>query len=347
MERRIEFRQLANILSLFLIVQFAGLIVGMMTIPSVQYLSVSGTTSTSPFQALTFVIYIVIATIVLLVVFRIYHGDVLFKLLEAYVVIVASFFIFLIVLGYAFPNAPSTPITIVSFLIAVFLVIAKNKWQRLRNLVAVIASIGVGVVLGINGFFFSYLILLVLAVYDFIAVFITKHMLTLAKEFSSRNLAFLIGSSDVEVLPSRYLSSKDLAEFRKDLSKNKPKDPFISRLIKQGNVPMVSQVQLGTGDLAAPLALTVGIFVSTLSYYLAVMAILGSLGGIAATMMILRKYKVALPAIPPIFSMINLFLAIAFVTYSKPNFQLAGLFFLTSVVLMSAMLIKLRSTYNK
>ena len=347
MERRIELRQLVNILSLFLIVQFAGLIVGMMTIPSVQYLSVSGTTSTSPFQAFTFVIYIIIATIVLLVIFRLYHGEALFKLIEAYVVIVASFFISLIVLGYLFPSISQTTTIVVSAFIGIFLVIAKNKWQRLRNLVAVIASIGVGVVLGINGFFFAYLILMVLAIYDFIAVFITKHMLTLAKEFSSRNLAFLIGSSDVEVLPSKYLSGKDLATFRKELSQNKPKDPYINRLIQQGNIPVVSQVQLGTGDLAAPLALTVGVFVSTLSYYLAIMAIMGSLAGIIATMAILRKYKAALPAIPPLFSMINLFLAIAFVTYSKPNFELAGLFFLASVALMSAMLIKLRSTYNK
>ena len=71
-------------------------------------------------------------------------------------------------------------------------------------------------------------------------------------------------------------------------------------------------MQLGTGDLALPLMLAVSAYISFLSYFAAVMIILGAASGMIFTMYLLKRYKVALPAIPPLFAFINLFLAVLF-----------------------------------
>ncbi len=87
-----------------------------------------------------------------------------------------------------------------------------------------IASIGIGVVIGFNGFSLAYLIVAVIALYDYIAVFVTKHMQVMARAMAEKNLAFLIGSSDVEMTPRSLLSDKERKEMDRELKKNKIKD---------------------------------------------------------------------------------------------------------------------------
>jgi hypothetical protein len=173
-----------------------------------------------------------------------------------------------------------------------------------------------------------------------VAVFITKHMIAMAKEMSSRNLAFLIGSTDVEALPKKYLSSSDIRELKKQESKIK--DPLVKGLVKEGVFPVVSQVQLGTGDLALPLMLAVSAYISFFSYFAAVMIAVGSAAGMVFTMYLLKRYKVALPAIPPLFAFINLFLAVLFAINDIQAYRIWFGFLIVAAVTLLALLNKLR-----
>jgi len=202
--RRIENRQLIQILSLFLIVQFGGLLLVMLPSGAQSSTAPTAAVISTPMQSLWYALYIVFAALILVLILRIYHGDVLFKLIEAFVVITASFFVFLVVIGYIFPK-PTGIDMIAALICAVLLILAKNKMPSLRNTVTVLASIGVGLVLGISfSFAAAFFLFFIIAIYDFVAVFITKHMITMAKALSTRNLAFLISSTDIEAVPKSY-----------------------------------------------------------------------------------------------------------------------------------------------
>ena len=294
-------------------------------------------------SALIYVIYIVGIAIALVLLLKFINGNLLFVLLEGAVVFLATSSLLFIVLSSALPNANYLYIVAVSSIATILLIVAKNYRPKLRNLIAITSSIGVGIIIGVNGFNLAYLLMLFIAVYDYIAVFITKHMITLAKAVSAKNLAFLIGSSDVEAIPKGYSTAKDRADFKKNVKIKDVKDPVLRQLIEHGAIPVMSQVQLGTGDLALPLMLTVSAYVSFLNYIIPVMIIVGSVCGLVFTMHLLKKYKVALPAIPPLFAFINLFLGIAFLITKTQNSSLWINFFIVFVVTVAILISKLRS----
>jgi presenilin-like A22 family membrane protease len=275
----------------------------------------------------------------ILLILRFYRKPRMFTLMEGLVVLLATGFVLFAIFNTIFPSVNSAYLVVAAGVITMALIVAKNMLPRLRNLVAITSSIGVGVLIGFNGFYLAYFLMLLIAVYDYIAVFITKHMIAMAKEMSSRNLAFLISSTDVEAVPQRYMSRRDVSEFRKQEVKSK--DPFIKGLVKDGIFPVVSQVQLGTGDLALPLMLAVSAYVSFLSYFAAVMVVLGAAFGMIFTMYLLKRYKVALPAIPPLFAFINLFLAVLFAINDFQAYKIWLGFFIIFTVTILALLNKL------
>jgi hypothetical protein len=57
---------------------------------------------------------------------------------------------------------------------------------------------------------------------------------------------------------------------------------------------------LGTGNLAMPLMVAIAAYKVNLNFVLSFVIILGAILGLVITMLILRRYKRALPAIPPI-----------------------------------------------
>lgn len=342
LERKIENRQLINIITLFAIVQFAGLLITIYALGSVEVYQAPVATSSSLSSALIYLIYIIVIAAIILLVFKAVHGDILFILLEAFVVLFATAFLLFIILSTALPNVNYLYIGAFCAAATITLIVAKNYRPKLRNFIAITSSIGVGIVIGLNGFNLTYLLMLFIAVYDYIAVFVTKHMIALAKAVSSRNLAFLIGSSDVEVIPKRYTTQKDRADFKKSVNIRQVKDPVLKEQIAQGNIPMLSQVQLGTGDLAIPLMLTVSSYITFLNYTIPVMIITGSMFGLVFTMYLLKTYKVALPAIPPLFAFINLFLGIVFLATKTSEIGLWASFFLIFIVTLAILMYKLR-----
>ncbi len=309
MGKRLEYRQLANILALFLIVQFSGLFITFYLIsPSeISTITSSAVVSTGP-DVLFYFVYLIVAAIVMVLLFRSHHGVLLFRIIEAVVIFSASFYLFLIISSSFFSQDSLVPVAL-SFVLAAVLVLAKNKWQGLRNFVAVVASIGVGLVLGISfTFFAAYLLMALVAVYDYVAVFITKHMIALGRESVNRNLAFMIGSYDVELVPKSYLKAKERGEIMKAL--NQSKNAALKRMASVGNIPMPSFSALGTGDLAIPLMLAVSAYMTYLSFFISLSIIFGASFGLIFAMLISKKYNIALPAIPPLFSFASMALGL-------------------------------------
>ncbi len=307
--RVIETRQLIQIFIMFMIVQFFGLFLATQVFSGATYSQIaSAQVVSSPTGALFYIAYIVLFSVVLIFLLKIYKGDKLFIILEGVIIFIASFFVFLILFSivndatlFIIYGNPITTSFILGIIFAIALVIAKNKMPKLRNTAAIIASVGVGVVLGISfGFFVALAFMAILAVYDFIAVFITKHMITMAKAVSNRNLAFLIGVNEVEALPESKFSKQELQEYEKERKELEKKSSIFTKLYKEHMVPVAARIELGTGDLAVPLMVAISAYKLSLNFILSFFIIFGAVFGLFLTAVILRKYKRALPAIPPL-----------------------------------------------
>lgn len=338
MIRRIEKRQLLHIMVIFLLVQFGGFFLASLSLGMPQVTSISSVSPTqSTTTALFYAAYIVLAAVVLVIVLRIYHGDILFRIIEGVVVVVSSFFVFLIVILFLVPgHSPTTASVVLALLFAIALIAAKNRKPILRNSTAIIASIGVGVILGFSfSFVTALLLMLIIAAYDYIAVFVTKHMVTMANAISSRNLAFLVGVADVEAVPKSAFSKQEVTEYKGFLKKSSRKnDALFASILKSGKLPIVSQVQLGAGDLGLPLMLAISAYTSFLSAFAGIVVILGGAVGLLATMYFLKKYQRPLPAIPPIFSFISMAMGIGFFAKGIIGAHLALIFVALGVVIL-------------
>ncbi len=344
--RLIEHRQLAKIISLFLIVQLTGvLIVFYIAAPS-QVVVTNISTNVSPSAASYVVflfIYVIVGGVVMVLLFKRYHGPRLFIGIEAIVVFMATFYLFLIILSAVFPQSIILPL-LGSFVGGAAVVFAKNKWQGLRNFVAILASIGVGLILGLVvgsnfGFFTAFVIMALIALYDYVAVFITKHMVTLGNESVNRNLAFMVGAYDVELMPQKNVKKKEMVEIRKAIASTGNRK--LKELMKAGNVPMAYFSALGAGDLGFPLMLAVSAYVTYFSYFFSLLIIIGAAIGLMFAMIVSKKYNMALPAIPPIFAFCSISVAIQVFITSPARWQLGigllvGGVFIVALMLLTA-----------
>ncbi|MCL4388194.1 presenilin family intramembrane aspartyl protease [Candidatus Marsarchaeota archaeon] len=303
--RLIENRQLVGILTMFMIVQFAGITLAALSFNGATYQEIASSQIVSgPSNALLLLGYIIFLAVVMILIFRFYHGAKLFRVIEGVVIFIASFYVFLILLDYLIQSANMAAIG--AAILAILLVAAKNKWVKLKNVAAIIASIGVGAVLGFGFSFLAAIIFMgLLAIYDFVAVFITKHMITLANVVTDNNLAFMVDMNEVEAVPKSNFSKKELSEYNKYVKSSGQRGKRILSVMKKtgsmGMVPISANVALGTGDLAIPLMVAVSAYKLTLSFVPSFFIALGAVLGLILTMFILRKYKRALPAIPPLF----------------------------------------------
>jgi presenilin-like A22 family membrane protease len=308
-DRVIEYRQLIQILVMFLVVQFAGLLLATQVFTGANFQQVqSAQTVSSSLNILFYIAYIIIFSVVIVLILKVYKGDKLFLLLEGAVVFVASFIVFLVAVsalqGAAFTNLfgnGSIFAFVVALALSIGLVIAKFKQPRLRNLTAMIASVGVGLVLGISfSFLAAVIFMIILAIYDFVAVFITKHMIALGNMAIDKNLSFLIMVNEVEALPVSTLSQKEKKEYANAKGAISKRGGIYGTAVDNNMVPVAARTALGTGDLAMPLMMAIAAYKVNLNFVLSFVIIIGAFGGLVLTMLILRKYKRALPAIPPL-----------------------------------------------
>lgn len=303
----IEFRQLVQILTMFMVVQFLGLLLATQVFNGATYQEItSAQVISSPASVLFYIVYIVIFSALLLFVFKIYKGTKLFLIFEGAVILLASFIVFSILVGVLADYTQSGILSsnsnwsfIAALVPSILLVIAKNRMPALRNATAIIASVGVGVALGISfSFTLALLFMAVLGVYDFIAVFVTKHMIALGDMAVKNNLSFLIMVKEVKAVPISDLSANERREYIKSKPELEKQGGIVDSMARKNMALVPAMTALGTGDLAVPLMLAISAYKVNLNFVLSFVVVLGAALGLILNMLVLRKYKKALPAIP-------------------------------------------------
>ncbi|MEM0148433.1 MAG: presenilin family intramembrane aspartyl protease [Candidatus Micrarchaeaceae archaeon] len=126
-------------------------------------------------------------------------------------------------------------------------------------------------------------LLAIFAIYDFIAVFFTKHMQFMAQKLLALNApeAFMIG--DFEMIKKRIAS----------LGKNAVED---DTALKDIDKPLI----FGVGDAVLP-GIVISSFVSAGGWLIALFAAFGAIVGVVANLQVLKVKKRVLPALPLIF----------------------------------------------
>lgn len=214
---------------------------------------------------------ILLGALIFYLLIKFYKGNLVFMLLEFSVISFASSIIF-----YSFIK-PLIYETYFSMILSIFLALVfgllKILVPELKNLAAIIGTAGAGAVFGFSLTFYTALILLVLlCVYDFIAVFKTKHMVAMAQELSKREMAFMI-------------TSKEKTE--------------------KGEIFF----ELGSGDMLMPIVLSVSVF--QLNPLYTPIIFFSSVFALFVLFILLTKQRTILPALPIIAVCNFVFLGIA------------------------------------
>ena len=303
-------REILGILVLFLIVQAGGLFIAEEVYLSNGLGLVEKAITGNNSVLLSYAVDIVLGVVLLLLlVNRIMKNSepldhYLFVVFESAVIMITSFFATLFFLIGILPKSYSAYYFVLGLAIALLVIVIRRTDPNARNIATIVSSIGVGLVLGLSfTFYYVLAILAIVATYDYISVFITKTMIKLANKLSDEDVAFLIDEEDVEGVPESELTPEERKE--EELEREEDgKDPFFRKILQIGEVPMLSRIQLGEGDLGLPLMAAVSAFYTFHLPFLPLLMIVCGSGGIFITMLFLKKYGMALPAIPPLFASI-------------------------------------------
>ena len=229
---------IAKMIVFFVIAQLLALFVGTTLIDNSSRIIEYQSLNIAPAAGgeITNVVYllgmILVSALMLLIIFLFPMRDLVIRLLEFSATVVSStivFFVFLSILG-----VPASDL--VALVVSVALYIMKFVLPDLRLILALIASAGVGAVIGFSLDPFPMVMLVVaIAIYDIIAVWWTKHMVTFAQQFVKMKTTFTITS----------FGERGAINEKTRMSKGKP---------------MLGSIELGTGDLAIPAALCVSAY---------------------------------------------------------------------------------------
>jgi len=279
----------AQVALFFAFTQLLGIFAGIVLIngaaanPELRELSVAPKElipdANSPLNAVVFLVYILAGAVMIILVARFYHGMMFYRLLEFVVVSTASSIVF-IAIAYALLGIGLVDAITIGMALGLLLGAAKFLKPEVKNAAAIISSSGVGAIFGFSmGFLPTVLFTILLSIYDYIAVFKTKHMITMARELSTRQLSFAITAKEV---PERKKGEKT--------------EVYVDRAMKEGE-----RLDLGTGDLSVPAMISVSAYTlgpNGLIYSLAVA--LGSTLSLYLLLRFVSKERVFLPALPPI-----------------------------------------------
>lgn len=266
-------RQAAAVMLFFLAAQLLGLFTGIVLVqaaqvyPEFQDLNVApGGDSGSPYSSAFFLAYVLVGAAGMVLLIKFYKGVLLFKLMEA-----GALFISCNIVFYVFFLLASVPYDwLWAMLLACAVTLARFFRPGLKNFAAVMASAGIGAVFGFSLDILPAIIFVAgLSLYDFIAVFWTRHMVYMARELGKRNLAFSVSATE--------------SEYSKETGKEES-----------------STLELGTGDMVIPLMLAVSAYKISFSAFDSLAVIFGGLIGLAAVLWYVTSRRTFLPALPPI-----------------------------------------------
>lgn len=279
-------KNIIRLLFLFILAHVIGLIVANAFLFGYSDQTIVGT-SLSIQEIFFIVIGMVFFLIFILVILKIYKGDLLFKLLESVVVFTTSLIMFLGILWYFNGSLLS------ALILAVIFTILKFHLPKMRNITGIVSSVGMAVMFALFlSLFEAILFVLFMCFYDVFAVFISKHMIFMAKEFSKRNLSFSLASKEkiqVTKIKTTYVIEHG-----------------IQKEIKQKYVEEeLEHLELGTGDISLPLAFGLVVFKTFYSnlgtaVIAFIMISLFSTFALGYTLYFVRKHRLFLPALPPI-----------------------------------------------
>lgn len=234
--------------------------------------------------------YIVVSAVALLIVLKFYKGKFLFYAFELFL----AFISVQLLASIFFDDA-------VSLILAVAAVAARIFKPDLRTPLIIISAGVVGALLGASFTLLpAFILALLLAGYDAVAVFGTKHMVTMAKELDSRDAAFALtfGKRDA----SERNAAKPAYDFAPKAFKAKPhaQPVSVSKMQSSSNATpkrdLGSFVQLGTGDLVVPALLSVSALREDIA--LAVAIAFGSFVGLLVLFQFLERKRGYWPALP-------------------------------------------------
>ncbi len=166
----------------------------------------------------------------------------------------------------------------------------------LRNISSIVAAAGAGALIGASvGVVPLLVFLLLMAAYDFIAVFKTKHMVTLAKSLTTKNLAFTFA------MPTVKEADSETSEHVKNAKGHGWLEGGSDKKLVRGH-----QFELGTGDMVVPLAFAVSVLATAQKTIPMPYALLPAGAVLAASLMglvftvhqVSKKEGRALPALP-------------------------------------------------
>lgn len=256
------------IVGMFLVTQLLGLYVGIQYLGLIEYGEIPPVFEdpNSLGNPLMLFVYMMISTAVILLLIRFWKPSI--RGLEAFVVFFSSWLTF----DFIFPVA----ISYVS--LGLIMAIALTAWKFFRptilnqNVAAIISGAGVGALLGASfGIVPSLVFLVILCTYDFVSVFITKHMITLAKALTKTPTAFTIAS------PHKF---------------EKPVRIGLKGVKKKFHV-----FQLGVGDMVIPLMFSISLL-RNFSIASSLITMIGSTIALLFLIYFMSKKPRPLPALP-------------------------------------------------
>ena len=212
-------------------------------------------------------IYILISTVLIFTVVRVWKPSIRF--LEAFAVFFSSWITFDLIV----------PLDIWVLSLGFFLALALTIWKMFRptilsqNVAAIFSGAGVGALLGASfGIAPSLIFLIIKCVYDYVAFFVTKHMISLAKIITERPTAFTIAA------PHKFKKAKVV--------------PIRGKRKRKFHV-----FQLGLGDIVMPLVFSVSLL-NKYTLFNSLLSIIGSSIALTLLMYYMSKKPQALPALP-------------------------------------------------
>ena len=301
---------IVEIIALFAVTLLFGFSIANAAIATAKVSIITSSLNSAQFTYFAYILDAVIFSILILIALRRHHSKtLLFKALEFVVVAFASFFVFLVIFAMLITGYVGIAGDyVLAAASAIILMIAKELHSRVKDAATILSSIGIGILLGINfPFLYAMVILAIVAIYDYIAIFMTRAMVKFDKELIAMNIAFLISVSDIQAMPLSSFNKKEEEKYEEYLIKShEADDPKFKKILKQGKLPVVSQVSLGEGDLSLPLMVAISAYATFFNYAFTGIIMGGALVGIMLTMALLKKYKKPLPAIPPLFCFISI-----------------------------------------
>lgn len=220
-------------------------------------------------NAVTLMLYVLFSALVILLILKYYSGTLLFLAVEFFLILFSTQIVASLFLPF-----------LAAMAVAIAVTAARFAFPALRQHFILYSTSVAGSLLGASlGIVPAVAFAVLLAAYDVVAVFYTKHMITLAKGLSDRGLAFSIQISARGKNPRAAAKKK------------------IAGKAVAGTGPIES-IELGTGDLVIPAMLMVSAL--KLSVVHAVAALLGSMVGLLGLLWLMEKRRGYFPALPPI-----------------------------------------------